>query len=259
MRDLLNCLLGRRRARPLKGSTMKGSVVLQKKNVLDFNDFHVSFLDSLHEFLGKRVSLHLVSATHADPERGLKGKLGKAAYLEEWGKKQVGLAVGEAQFTVDFEWDESFGTPGAFVIRNEHHGQFYLKSLTLHHVPGKGRVHFVCNSWVYPSKKYTSDRIFFSNESYLPGETPLALKNLREEELLNLRGNGVGELKEWDRVYDYAYYNDLGKPDDGPDLVRPVLGGSVEFPYPRRGRTGRPPTKTGEIRPLPLIYCAWKL
>ncbi|KAL4198234.1 hypothetical protein AMTRI_Chr03g44860 [Amborella trichopoda] len=258
MHDLLKCLLGICQAKaPIETSSttmIEGWLVLKKKNVLDFNDFHLSFLDNLDEFLGKRVSLQLVSATHADPERGLKGKLGKAAYLEEWSKKHDGLAVGEAQFIVNFEWDESFGIPGGFIIRNEHHAEFYLKALTLHHVPGKGRVHFVCNSWVYPAKKYNSDRVFFSNESYLPSETPLALKKLREEELLNLRGNGVGELKEWDRVYDYAYYNDLGNPDD-PDLARPILGGSKEFPYPRRGRTGRPPTKTDPKfeRRLPLL------
>ncbi|KAF3454487.1 hypothetical protein FNV43_RR04934 [Rhamnella rubrinervis] len=42
----------------------------------------------------------------------------------------------------------------------------------------------------------------------------------------------AGELQEWDRVYDYAYYNDLGNPDRGPKHVRPVLGGSSQFLKP---------------------------
>lgn len=81
-------------------------------------------------------------------------------------------------------------------------------------------------------------------QAYLPSETPGPLRKLREQELNVLRGKGVGKLEEWDRVYDYACYNDLGTPDDGPQYARPVLGGS-KFPYPRRGRTGRPHTKTG--------------
>lgn len=46
---------------------IEGTVVLMKKNVLDFNDFNASVLDRFHELLGKRVSLQLISAVNADP------------------------------------------------------------------------------------------------------------------------------------------------------------------------------------------------
>jgi hypothetical protein len=46
---------------------IKGTVVLMKKNVLDFNDFNASVLDRVHEFLGQGVSLQLVSAVNSDP------------------------------------------------------------------------------------------------------------------------------------------------------------------------------------------------
>ncbi|KAE8726454.1 Linoleate 9S-lipoxygenase 6 [Hibiscus syriacus] len=73
---------------------------------------------------------------------------------------------------------------------------------------------------------------------------PAALRKYREEELKALRGDGTGKLKQGDRVYDYALYNDLGIPDKGAQYARPVLGGSAQYPYPRRGRTGRPPSRT---------------
>ncbi|KAH7846228.1 hypothetical protein Vadar_011492 [Vaccinium darrowii] len=177
-------------------------------------------------------------------QRGLRGKIGKPAYLEDWITKVTPLTAGDSGFDVSFDWDEEIEVPGAFIIINLHHSEFYLKSLTLDQVPGHGRIHFVCNSWVYPAEHYKTDRIFFTNQTFLPSQTPAPLIPYRKEDLENLRGNGVGELEEWDRVYDYAYYNDLGDPDKGPKYDRPVLGGSSNYPYPRRGRTGRAPTKT---------------
>lgn len=78
----------------------------------------------------------------------------------------------------------------------------------------------------------------------MPSQTPNGLVRLREEELVTLRGNGQGERKFFERIYDYDVYNDLGEPDKNLRLERPVLGG-MEFPYPRRCRTGRPQCKAG--------------
>ncbi|OMO62560.1 Lipoxygenase [Corchorus capsularis] len=222
-----------------KSEKIKGTVVVMKKNVLDLNDFPATLLDGVQELLGKRVSLQLISAENGD--------VGKPAYLENWACTDASIVAGESKFNVNFDWDEKIGKPGALFVKNNHHSEFYLKTVTLENVPGHGRIHFVCNSWVYPDKHYQEPRVFFTNKTYLPHEMPEPLIKYREEELRALRGIGKGELQEWDRVYDYAYYNDLGDPDKGPQYFRPVLGGSSEYPYPRRGKTGRPPTKSGRI------------
>ncbi|GMI84451.1 ARABIDOPSIS LIPOXYGENASE 1, lipoxygenase 1 [Hibiscus trionum] len=237
---------------------VKGTVSLMKKNALDLKDLGASFLDDVDELFGNRVSFQLISAANGDAANGFRGKIGKPAYLQHWSFTGVSPVAGESEFSINFDWDEEIGKPGAVLIKNNHHTEFYLKSITLENVPGHGRIHFVCNSWVYPDHKYEKPRLFFTNETFLPHQMPEALRKYREEELNTLRGNGRRELQEWDRVYDYAYYNDLGNPDKGPEYARPVLGGSAQYPYPRRGRTSRPPTKsdpnTESRLPLPKIF-----
>ncbi|PWA87482.1 linoleate 9S-lipoxygenase A [Artemisia annua] len=239
----------------VKERKVKGRVVLKHKNMFDLNNVAAWAEDGLYELFGQSISLQLISSIHPDHESSegrLRGKLGNPAILEHWIKTGTPLTVKELTYEVSFEWNEKIGLPGAFLVKNDHPSEFFLKSLTLEEVPGHGQVHFVCNSWVYPTKYYTKDRVFFANKAYLPSETPELLRPYREEELVILRGNGSGELKEWDRVYDYAFYNDLGDPDNN---ARPVLGGSSEYPYPRRGRTGRPSTSSDpktESR-LPLL------
>lgn len=80
-------------------------------------------------------------------------------------------------------------------------------------------------------------------QAYLPSQTPPGIKDLRLQDLLSVRGNGIGERELHERIYDYDVYNDLGNPDKDEDLERPVLG-TEDRPYPRRCRTGRRPTLT---------------
>ncbi|KAJ0734573.1 putative linoleate 9S-lipoxygenase [Helianthus annuus] len=59
-----NFVLGENYGR--KKTTVKGKVVLMKKNVLDFNDLGASVLDRAHELIGQHISIRFISATHAD-------------------------------------------------------------------------------------------------------------------------------------------------------------------------------------------------
>ncbi|KAK7255644.1 hypothetical protein RIF29_29059 [Crotalaria pallida] len=254
-----------------RGQKLKGTVVLMQKNVLDFDSLAGvssdvtsgdiirgaggiigggidaittvagATVDNLTAFLGNNVGLQLISAT-ATGSNG-KGKVGTETFLEGVILSLPTLGAGQSAFDIHFEWDSDFGIPGAFYIRNYKQVEFFLVSLTLEDVPNQGTIQFVCNSWVYNFNKYNEKhRIFFANKTYLPNETPAPLVKYREEELQTLRGNGTGVRQEWERIYDYDVYNDLGKPDSGEKYARPVLGGSSTYPYPRRVRTGRKPT-----------------
>ncbi|KAE9453177.1 hypothetical protein C3L33_14919, partial [Rhododendron williamsianum] len=195
---------------------INGTVVLMKKNVLDWTDLGASFVDRVYELLGRGVSLQLISSLRGDQGRviafeasdnlanGNRGTLGKPAYLENWNAK---ISV--------LDGDDSFN------------------------------VHSIGMSlWAYRGMVQSILSAALGFTQHIAINMTASSLQIREQELNDLRGTGSGMLKEWDRVYDYAYYNNLGLPDKGREYARPVLGGSQEYPYPRRGRTGRPPTKS---------------
>ncbi|KAH9301724.1 hypothetical protein KI387_013307, partial [Taxus chinensis] len=165
------------------------------------------------------------------------GKTSEGSALKDW--RQLTATV---ECRADFTISADFGKPGCILVTNQLQEEFFLESIVLEGF-ASGLIYFPCHSWVHPTKLNPQKRIFFCNQPYLPSKTPNGLKDLRQKDLKDKRGDGKGERKPWDRIYDYATYNDLGNPDKNDDLARSTLGkGSI--PYPRRCRTGRPPTKT---------------
>lgn len=190
-------------------------------------------------FLGNALLLELVSSevdpwTDKEPIQA-PAKLNIALKHEE----------NETKYVADLQVHENFGELGAILVTNEHRKEMYLKDIILEGLP-QGVVKVNCESWVHSKDDNPEKRIFFTSKAYLPSQTPAGLKSLREKDLESLRGNGQGERQAYDRIYDYDTYNDIGDPDKNSEFLRPVLG-SKEHPYPRRCRTGRPPTKTDPL------------
>ncbi|CAN6693417.1 unnamed protein product [Malus baccata var. baccata] len=195
-------------------------------------------LDDITDLLGQSLLLELVSA-ELDPKTGEEKE--KVAGYAHRSRRQEGQIIYETDFKVPVD----FGEIGAILVENEHRKEMFLKEIVVDGLPC-GSVHHSCNSWIHSKYDNPAKRVFFTNKSYLPSQTPSGLAKLREEELVTLRGNGQGERKSFERIYDYDVYNDLGDPDKNLRLERPVLGGK-EFPYPRRCRTGRLPCDTGSL------------
>ncbi|PRQ28947.1 putative linoleate 13S-lipoxygenase [Rosa chinensis] len=191
----------------------------------------------------KGVVLQLVSTQIHTKE--MKPKLSEEAILH-W-KETLKMGAGKCiTYQVKFVVDSNFGMPGAITVSNRYNSEFYLDSINI-----EGVVHFACNSWVQSEHANPAKRIFFSTKAYLPSETPAGIKELREMELIQLRGDGTGLRKPSDRIYDYDTYSNIGNPNKGIEYIRPILGGS-NHPYPRHCRTGGPPTKTDEKLESPV-------
>ncbi|CAD6247705.1 unnamed protein product [Miscanthus lutarioriparius] len=191
-------------------------------------------LDDVRDLLGKTLLMELVSS-ELDAKTGLE-KPRVTAFAHK--------TLREGHYEAEFKVPASFGPVGAVLVENEHHKEIFIREIKL--VTGgdsSTAVTFDCNSWVHSKFDKPEKRIFFTLKSYLPSDTPKGLEDLRKKDLQELRGDGSGERKAFERVYDYDVYNDLGDPDKNPDHQRPILGGSKRFPYPRRCRTGRARTK----------------
>ncbi|KAL4195765.1 hypothetical protein AMTRI_Chr04g242710 [Amborella trichopoda] len=232
---------------------VRALVTIRRKKKEDLRETIENHLEALSDNLGKKIVLELVS-NEIDP-RTKKGKRSEEAVLEDWYKK-FNVRAEKVEYTAEFIVGSDFGVPGAIMVANNHRTEFFLESIVLEGFL-EGPIQFSCNSWVQSNKDYPEKRVFFTNKPYLPTDTPAGLKDLREKELKDLRGDGHGVRKSSDRIFDYDIYNDLGDPDNGREFARPILGGP-ETPYPRRCRTGRPPTVTdisAETRvekPLPI-------
>ncbi|KAF5181685.1 Lipoxygenase 2 protein, partial [Thalictrum thalictroides] len=159
--------------------------------------------------------------------------------------RKISIKRREVKYECDFKLPTGFGEVGAILVKNENNKEMFFNNIVLTS-SGKPTVTLTCNSWVHSKDDNPHMRIFFTDKSYLPSQTPSGIKKLRDQELENLRGNGQGERKTSDRIYDYDTYNDLGNPDWSTSKRRPVLGGPIH-PYPRRCRTGRGPTNTDPL------------
>ncbi|KAL9321209.1 hypothetical protein ACSQ67_013048 [Phaseolus vulgaris] len=215
--------------------TIAGTVTVKNTEITDHKEMMMALMHQHFDTRERGIVLQLVS-TEIDP-RTMETKLSNPVELKLLKHFKAGAKRSKCE--LEFEIDSDFGLPGAITVTNKYDKEIFVEGFCI-----EGVVDIVCNSWIQPEKIDPEERIFFSNKAYLPCHTPAGLKELRKEELRLLRGNGKGVRKRCERVYDYDVYNDLGNPEKGRENMRPILGGTTEYPSPRRCRTGRPSTTT---------------
>ncbi|KAM0911545.1 hypothetical protein ACQ4PT_013392 [Festuca glaucescens] len=189
-------------------------------------------VDNLQDLFGKTLLLELVSS-ELDPRTGEE---------REKVKGFAHITLKEGTYEGKMSVPASFGPVGAVLVENQHHEEMFITDIKL--ITGGDEstdVTFDVGSWVHSKFNNPEPRVFFTIRSYLPSQTPAGIEALRMKELETLRGDGHGERKFHERIYDYDTYNDLGDPENNINHERPVLG-TEEHPYPRRCRTGRPMT-----------------
>ncbi|XP_051122412.1 lipoxygenase 6, chloroplastic [Andrographis paniculata] len=189
--------------------------------------------------IGRGIQIQLISED-IDPDTK-SGKTSAEAFVRGWFPK-----LSDDPYVVEYSADltvpRDFGQPGAVLVANHHDKEFCLMEIVVHGF-SQGPIFFWADTWIHSKQDNSQSRIIFKNQAYLPSQTPAGIKALRQEDLSSLRGTGEGERKMHERIYDYDVYNDLGNPDKSEELARPVAG-TEERPYPRRCRTGRPPTES---------------
>nr|DAD30625.1 TPA_asm: hypothetical protein HUJ06_009476 [Nelumbo nucifera] len=217
---------------------VRAAITIRKKMKEGLVDKIADRWESFMNGIGQGIIIQMVSE-EIDPETN-SGKIVESP-ARGWLPKPSNRSY-ILEYAANFTVPSDFGCPGAVLITNLHAKEFYLMEIVIHGF-SEGPIFFPANSWIHSQKDNPESRIIFRNQAYLPSQTPAGLKDLRCQDLLSIRGNGKGERKPFERIFDYAPYNDLGNPDKDEDLARPVLAGE-ERPYPRRCRTGRPPTKS---------------
>uniref|UniRef100_A0A803NE81 Lipoxygenase n=1 Tax=Chenopodium quinoa TaxID=63459 RepID=A0A803NE81_CHEQI len=240
---------------------VKATIFVQLPSIVEYvshlpSETADKFADFCHHAV---LNLELIG-TEVDPITGCENITPKAPAYHSTAKDEVYTPVAKddktkdrykppevefAKYVAYIEIKPGFGKVGAVQVENEHRTEMHVIDIVLERFPEMSQQTISCNSWVHPKSVNSESRVFFTNKSYLPSQTPSGLKRLREYELEILRGDTKPKEKRLphERIYDYDIYNDLGDPGN----FRPSLGGSEEFPYPRRCRTGSLIARGGSI------------